>query len=129
MPLSDYERRVLDQMEQQLASDDPKLASVLGTRRQRPVLRYVLVVFGILAGLGLLVIGSATSQMWVGVLGFVAMVGVVVYASSGGRSAESESAAPQPSKGSAKGKQAHKRSSFMNRMDERWDRRRDEGDR
>lgn len=129
MPLSDYERRVLDQMEQQLASDDPKLASVLGARRQRPVLRFVMVAAGVLVGLGLLVVGSATSQIWIGVLGFIAMVAVVVFASSGGKDSGGATASKKPGNGPTKGKPAQKRSSFMDRMDERWDRRRDEGSR
>ena len=37
MPLSEYEQRVLEQMERQLASDDPRLANTLTQRRQRPV--------------------------------------------------------------------------------------------
>ena len=51
MPLSEYEQRVLEQMERQLASDDPRLANTLTQRGRRPVLRYVLSSIGAAAGL------------------------------------------------------------------------------
>ncbi|HWS58549.1 MAG TPA: DUF3040 domain-containing protein, partial [Actinotalea sp.] len=80
MPLSEYEQRVLEQMERQLTSDDPKLVHTLQGRTASPVRRWVLAGTGALIGLGLLVAGAATNTTWLGVLGFVAMFLAVLYA-------------------------------------------------
>src|SRR5690606_27020887 len=80
MPLSEYEQRVLEQMERALSSDDPRLANTLQQARRRSPLRYVLAGIGVVAGLLLLVVGAATSQAWIGVTGFVLMFAGVAYA-------------------------------------------------
>ena len=46
MPLSEYEQRVLEQMERQLTSDDPRLANTLTQRGRRPFGRYVIAGVG-----------------------------------------------------------------------------------
>ncbi|PFG19377.1 DUF3040 domain-containing protein [Serinibacter salmoneus] len=121
MPLSEYEQRVLAQMEQQLSSDDPKLAqSFAGKGRQTS--RVVLGVLGLAAGLGVLLVGVSQHWTWLGLVGFLLMfAGALIALSSGGRG-----------KGVTKGGEAApaakaQRSSFMTKLDERWDRRRDEG--
>lgn len=135
MPLSEHEQRLLEQMERALNADDPKLASTLrgsgrGLHDRR---RLVLGGLGLLAGVALL-IGGVSVQVWaLGVLGFLVMLGSAWLASSGwGAGAMSASASAStgrvppstrpaaPSKG---------RGGFMRRIEERWDRRRDEGDR
>ncbi|MFC4556364.1 DUF3040 domain-containing protein [Georgenia faecalis] len=127
MPLSEYEQRVLHQMEQQLRSDDPRLASSLSPEPKVSVRRLVLGSLAVLAGLAMLVGGVALSQVWLGVLGFVSMLGGVMLAvtrqkrgpapvaGAGSRPA----ARPAPAKRTGSG-------SFMKRLEERWDRRRDE---
>ena len=66
MPLSEYEQRVLEQMERQLTSDDPRLANTLTQRGgRRPVVRYVVAGVGAVVGLLLLVVGAATSGSYV----------------------------------------------------------------
>ncbi|WP_328587574.1 DUF3040 domain-containing protein [Serinibacter arcticus] len=86
MPLSEYEQRVLAQMERQLSSDDPKLAQTFsgGPRRTSRVVLGCLIV---LAGLGMLVGGVAQHMTWLGILGFLAMFGGVLVAMSRGRGA------------------------------------------
>jgi hypothetical protein len=79
MPLSEYEQRVLEQMERQLTSDDPKLVSTLRGGRSS-VGRWLLTGLGALVGLTLLVVGTAASIPVVGILGFVLMFVVVVLA-------------------------------------------------
>jgi hypothetical protein len=74
MPLSDYERRVLEEMEAQLSSDDPKLATSMSTpqrpsRRGRVSLGLLLAI----GGLALLVGGLAVSQLWLSLIGFAAL--------------------------------------------------------
>ena len=132
MPLSEYEQRVLEQMERQLATDDPRLANTLTQRGRRPVLRYVLSGVGATAGLLLLVLGVATARPALGVVGFVLMFAAVAYvfAAPRGRKARAESQAEQPSRNSSasRGRSVGRRS-FMTRLEERWDRRRDESGR
>ena len=42
MPLSEYEQRVLEELEQQLRSDDPKLAETISGRTSRRPLQYTI---------------------------------------------------------------------------------------
>jgi hypothetical protein len=126
MPLSEYEQRVLEQMERQLSSDDPKLVQALqgGTRSVR---RWLLTGAGFVVGMSVLVIGAATSSPVVGVLGFVLMFASVVLAFSQPRrrAATGPVGTVRPD-GSVRGRQ--KRGSFIQRMEQRWDKRRDQRD-
>lgn len=131
MPLSEYEQRVLEQMERQLASDDPRLANTLTQRGRRPVLRYVLAGVGVASGLLLLVLGAASNRPVLGVVGFVLMFAAVGYVFAAPRShKEPAPAAPeQPTTTKpARGKPTTRRS-FMTRLEERWERRRGESGR
>ncbi|SDP77773.1 Protein of unknown function [Arthrobacter sp. ok909] len=76
MPLSDYERRRLRELEVDLAADDPVLARELATGTS-PLQRFrwsASLVLA-LAGFGLLVLGSAAQLGGIGVLGFLVMSG------------------------------------------------------
>ena len=125
MPLSEHEQRLLEQMEKALYAEDPKFATSLrsapGARAARG--RAALGVLGLLAGIGLLVAGVATTVIAISIVGFVVMlVGAVgIYAAFTTRSA--------PAEESAEGAAAQDPSSpgFMNRMEDRW-RRRSEGE-
>lgn len=120
MPLSEYEQRVLHQMEQQLRSDDPHLAESFAPQTGFSVRRLALGSLLVLIGLSMLLAGVGLSQTWLGVLGFLVMLGGVLYAVSrrpGDRVREASSSRPDPG---AKGS-----SSFMQRMEDRWDDRRD----
>jgi hypothetical protein len=125
MPLSEHEQRLLEQMEKALYAEDPKFASTLrsttGTRASRG--RAALGVLGLLAGLGLLIAGVATTIIALGVIGFVVMLvgAVAVYSAFGARPAEAvpTADAPAPPKSSAPG--------FMDRMEDRWRRRSEDG--
>ncbi len=70
MPLSEYEQRVLEQMERALTSDDPRLANTLQSSGRKPVLRYVIAGVGLVVGLLVLVLGAANSNVVLGVVGF-----------------------------------------------------------
>ena len=61
MPLSEYEQRVLEQMERQLTSDDPRLANTLTQRGHRPFGRYV--IAGVGASVGLLLRAGEDGQI------------------------------------------------------------------
>lgn len=122
MPLSEYEQRVLAQMEQQLSSDDPKLAQTFaGPSRGRRTGRVVLGAVVVVAGLGALIGGVALQMSWLGVVGFAVMFAGAMVALSRGAATESTSQAPS---GPGTGSPAKAQSSFMTRMEDRWDRRR-----
>ncbi|MDR2379968.1 MAG: DUF3040 domain-containing protein [Bifidobacteriaceae bacterium] len=73
MPLSEYEQRVLDQLEAQLASEDPEVGTRLATGGAPRRGRIALGAFGVVMGLALLILGVAISQLWVSLAGFLAM--------------------------------------------------------
>jgi hypothetical protein len=125
MPLSEYEQRVLDQMERQLASDDPRLANTLTQRGRRAVLRYVVAGVGAAGGLLLLVLGAATDRPLLGVLGFLLMFAAVAYVFAAPRSRKpTAEAGTQAPVGAAKPRGRSARRSLMSRLEERWERRR-----
>ncbi len=132
MPLSEHEQRLLEQMEQALYAEDPKFATSLRSARAVKASRgrAALGVLALLAGLGLLVAGVATTVIALGVVGFVAMLFgcVAIYSAFQTRAdapaAEgAEEAAPQGKASSAD----DQGSGFMNRMEDRWRRRSEDG--
>ncbi|BAJ73076.1 hypothetical protein MTES_0112 [Microbacterium testaceum StLB037] len=126
MPLSEQEQRLLDEMERHLMSHDADVVTAPSR-----ALSYRNIVYGsilVLAGLGALVAGVSIGfntgflGIAVGVLGFLFMVTGVVLAvtplkGSARASATSPSAARAPRASGA---------SFMDRMNDRWDRRNEE---
>jgi hypothetical protein len=138
MPLSEYEQRVLEQMERALESDDPRLATTLQRSSRRSPLRYVLAGLCVVLGLVLLVIGVASSLTLLGVAGFVLMFAGVVYAFSAPRRKGPQgvvdadgtvhpSAGHRESGGRRSGSTTAKGPGFLSRLEERWDRRREQG--
>ncbi len=128
MPLSEHEQRLLEQMERALYAEDPKFASSLRSAGPRPGSRRkaaigVLVALG---GVGLLVAGAATAIIPLGVVGFLAMLGGTFVVIQTLR-AEPEAATAAPAPSGKKAKAAAPKSSFMDKMDERFRKRR-EGD-
>lgn len=129
MPLSEYEQRVLDELAEQLRSDDPKLAETISGRASRKPLFVGLGIVGLLGGLTALVIGSATSQLWLSAIGFVVMFGGVLLAISRPKGEANDGA--DASGGSnvrpiGSAKRPAETSSFMRKLEERWERRRRE---
>lgn len=134
MPLSEYEQRVLEQMERQLTSDDPRLANTLTQRGHRPFGRYVIAGVGASLGLLLLVLGAANSLPWLGVIGFVVMFAAVAFAFAAPHRSSGHRSGPRgvvQSDGQVKPAtpSARQKSSFMSRLEERWERRRGESGR
>jgi hypothetical protein len=130
MPLSEYEQRVLEQMERALESDDPRLANTLQTAERRPVWRYVAAFFAVAAGLLLLVLGAASSQWVVGIVGFVVMFAGVMFALVRRRARPGPvgvvggDGAVKTPKGGRPARGTTRRQPFMARLEERWERRR-----
>ena len=122
MPLSEYEQRVLAQMERQLSSDDPKLAQSLSSAPRRTS-RVLLGSVVVAAGLAVLVLSLAQSMSWLGIIGFLVMFGGVLLALSRGTAP----AMADPAAGGTSANPVPAKSAFMSRLDERWDKRRDQG--
>lgn len=125
MPLSDEEARLLAQLEQSLAAEDPEFASTLRGSKLVAHNRRVaaICVVGFLAGMAMLLGGVMSKMTWLGVLGFVAMVAgayFFVRAWRRGISGAADVAKPRSSSPKPSG-------SFVERMEERWQRRQDEG--
>lgn len=130
MPLSDREQQLLKQMERALFEEDPRFATSMaggpGTARNRR--RIIIGVGGVLLGLGVVLLGVTLPQVIVGAVGFAIMVGAVVYAFTERKTLH---AVPSPgSAGKSGGRsKGHKSgsTSFMDKMEQRWEKRRDEG--
>lgn len=124
MPLSDNEQRLLEQMERALYAEDPKFASTMRGPARRPGSgrRLLIGISGVVVGLVLLVVSLAQSQVALGVVGFVSMLSGTAYAVSGHRRGGPTGVV----QGNGSVRQAAKRrGSFMQRLEQRWDRRRD----
>ncbi|WP_131104244.1 DUF3040 domain-containing protein [Ornithinimicrobium sufpigmenti] len=141
MPLSEHEQRVLQQMEQALYAEDPRLASQLqrtaaartstGLDRRRLALG----VLGALAGLALVVVGVMTQFLWVSIIGFLAMVLGGAWAATpvrgGGLGVVQEDGSVRVQAGGSpkagpQGK-AKPGGNFMSRMEQQWDKRKEQG--
>ena len=112
MPLSDHEKRMLQEMEAALLTEDPRLVSALSGEiptvgKNRIMLGLGLVLVGIITLFG----GLIAQITPVGVLGFVIALGGVVTAIS---SVSKPTMAPR--KGSSK---------LSARFEQRWDKRND----
>ncbi|MDP9444174.1 MAG: DUF3040 domain-containing protein [Actinomycetota bacterium] len=147
MPLSEEEQRLLEQLEQALAAEDPKFASTLRGSRTRS--HYRRLAYGgaaaFLVGIVMLMTGVILPQTVVSVAGFVLMLGGAYFGlTSWRRSTQPEplqvvgSDRPPKPRGSAgatrapRGAKAARRperssAGFMERLEERWRRRRESG--
>lgn len=120
MPLSEQEQRLLDEMERHLMRND---ADVVSAPRGGRSLSYRNIVYGtilVLLGLGGLIVGVSLPLIIVGVFGFVIMLGGVILAVTPARGPGRISMEPDKPAAARQG------SSFMDRMNDRWDRRQGE---
>lgn len=122
MPLSDHEKRLLDEMERALAADDPRLISTFQGKspsRSRVVAGFALVMLGILV----LFAGLISQLPPLGIAGFaISLIGAVLAVSNLGGLARSavNAAAGQPKKGGP--------NKWGARFEQRWDKRNNFGD-
>ena len=148
MPLSEHEQRQLEQIEQALYTDYPKLAQ--SVRAQDPRVHYkrrvVEAAIGFVVGVGLLLAGVISKIIPVGVGGFLVMLACAMWALTSwrhmggivsGRGVARAQGAPRGTgegQGAGRGRRRGRRDksspglSFMERLEERW-RRRQEGGR
>jgi Protein of unknown function (DUF3040) len=124
VPLSEHEQRLLDQMERALYAEDPKFATALEGNGLRSYTRRRVyqACAGFLVGIALLMAGMM-GQVWISVVGFLVMLGCAYLAITGWRRA------PKPGEQASGGKRApraRRRTRMMDRIEDRWQRRRDE---
>ena len=134
MPLSEEEQRQFEQLERALAAEDPKFVSAMRGTNVRVYYkrRAVLASIGFVLGIAVLMTGAILPNTIVGVIGFVVMVACLYIAalsmrriSNSADTADNVTPLQQPRK--SKTKTRHESSgSFMERMEDRWRRRRDE---
>ncbi len=130
MPLSEHEQRQLEQIEQALYADHPRLARVMRAKDPRVHYRRRVIqsAIGFLVGIGVLVAGLLTKHAYLDVAGFVIMLAsslwaIASYRKMTGFLVEHRAKGrkhPKPASSSGGG--------MMERMEERW-RRRQERDR
>ncbi|MEJ3406012.1 DUF3040 domain-containing protein [Rathayibacter sp. YIM 133350] len=124
MPLSEQEQRLLDEMERSLYHNDADFVAHVGGGHGRP--NYRAIVVGVLiavAGVAALIAGVALNVLVIGIGGFVLMLAGVLLAITPSKRAP----APEelPSSGKAGAGKASARRGFMDRLNDRWDKRQD----
>lgn len=119
MALSEHEQRLLDEMERNLYGRDADHHPTPSASGLRPSYRNMTMgIFIAVLGLGGLLGGVMTQLIVLGIVGFIAMfVGVLI--------ASKPTVALAKPETTREGKQPKRSSSFMQRMEQRWDDRQD----
>jgi hypothetical protein len=140
VPLSEHEQRQFELIERALYTDDPKFAAAV--RRREPAAvgrrRLAVAILIVILGVGTLLAGVVIPLWFVGVAGFVvmlggALLGVAAVRTMTGRVAEHAVPEPDENTGIAvlhrhrKRHPSGPRASFASRLEERWQRRIDRG--
>jgi hypothetical protein len=132
VPLSEEEQRQFEQLERALAAEDPKFVSAMrGTNvRLYYKRRAVLAGVGFVLGIAILMAGAMIPYVILGVAGFIVMVACLYIAALSMKrisNAGDTDDLPPPPPQSKRSRTRHDSSgSFMERMEDRWRRRRDE---
>jgi hypothetical protein len=134
VPLSEHEQRVLEQMEQAMAAEDPKFATAMrgSSPRARQRRRFFFGGLGLVLGLVLVMLGVAQSLVPLAVAGFVLMIAAGALAATPPRRAPSGPVGAVGVDGLTRPRRAKKKSAsgpgtFMQRLENRWEGRRDQG--
>ncbi len=138
MPLSEHERRQLEQIEQALRADDPRFADAVAAADPRVHYkrRVTAAALGFVIGVGLLLAGVVINVILIAVAGFVVMLVCSLWAVTSYRRMTGITTGRTPAKdrGAGKKRRAAKRragdqvrSGLMERLEERWRRRREGG--
>jgi hypothetical protein len=132
VPLSEHEQRQLEQIEQSLYAEHPRLARIM--RAKDPKVHYrrrvILAAIGFLAGAGMVVAGILLKYHWLSAAGFVVLVlssvwAVTSYRKMTGIITGTRGGREGP-RGDGNATKAAQNSGLMERIEERW-RRRQEG--
>jgi hypothetical protein len=126
MPLSEQEQRLLEEMERSLYHNDADFVATVGSRGGKR--NYTAIVVGILVGiLGIaaIVTGVAVRLPIIGIAGFVVMFVGVLVAISAPRASVGPDDAPSTSGRGAATPAGTAKPDFMQRMNDRWEKRQD----
>ena len=125
MALSDHEQRLLDEMERSLYQNDADIVSTTpGTRSRISARGIVLALLAVILGLGALVVSIVARLPWLGVIAFAIMVLAVVFGLFGGSG--SRKGGPEEPGSNDRGTRDPDRDagkSYIERLEDRWDRR------
>jgi hypothetical protein len=138
VPLSDHEQRLLEQIEQALYDEDPKFARLYQATdvRSHYRSRVVRAVAGVVLGLGLLLAAVIVPLIPLGIAGFLVMLASASYGIGswqrmlGRKVAVVGNEEPKVRRRTAHregGRKSESRRSVLQRLEERWQRRQDEG--
>ena len=158
MPLSEEELRLLEQMEQALAQEDPKFVSTLrGSAFERVArLRTVAASVAFVLGVAMLMGGAVSQHVWLAVLGFLVMLASATLGLAAWRGRHAPASPPargedqlfdfddsphrfgvvqggradrpkRPRRRTLKSPKVKATGTFMQRMEQRWERRRHQG--
>jgi hypothetical protein len=129
VPLSEHEQRLFDQIERSLA-EDPKFASAVRANDPRfhARRRILLAAFVIVAGLALVVYGTVSRVTWLGVAGFVVMLGAAAFGMQSRRRGQTTDLHAVGGTATRRTRQAARKGGILDRLEERW-RQRPEGHR
>ena len=130
MPLSEHEQKLLEEMERNLYHNDADFVATVSNRRGKP--NYTLIVVGILlalVGIAIVITGVIFRQSLIGAGGLVVLLGGVLLAIAPerGSSVPQEPSAAERAGASSRAAAGPSPTGFMDRMNERWDKR--QGDR
>jgi Protein of unknown function (DUF3040) len=132
VPLSEHEQRQLEQIEQALYADHPRLARAMRAKDPKVHYRRRLVqsCAGFIVGAGALVAGVLLKYGWLDIVGFVIMVASSAWAITNYRRMAGTTIERRPA--SRRGRKAPKpatNAGMMDRLEERWRRRQERGGR
>jgi uncharacterized membrane protein YkgB len=127
MPLSEQEQRLLDEMERNLYQNDADFVATVGGARGRANYRGIILgAILVVVGIGVLLAGVGSSLLFVGVLGFLVMFAGVILALTPARTPK---AGARPATKASAQAGARKSGSFMDNLNERWEKRQEDRDR
>ena len=126
MQLSEEEQRAFDQLALDL-EQDPSLHRAM-TRGPRTPARVVAAAAGVIVGLTIVVFGVGTQLPVLGIAGFVIMAGVALWALLAPRKKAVPSSKSAPASSRGKPQQPKTDKDFMQRMEDRFERRREQGE-
>ena len=126
MPLSEQEQRLLEEMERNLYRNDADFVQAVGGRRGGVDYRRLTIgVLIALLGIGALVAGVALQIPVIGILGFAAMFAGVLFSMTRSRPGAGQPSPVDPVDAARGSRQSRPKAGFMDRLNDRWDRRQD----
>lgn len=119
MGLSEREQQLLDEMERRLYQSEADVLQAPASRTRLNLRSLVLGILVLVAGVALLLAGVGTQQLWLGLVGFVVMLGGTLLAFSKREPLQQGT----PREGQSANAPSAASESLADRMNRRWDER------